>query len=73
MIDSYGIGSRPIRDLLLDYLRERQPAIDYTTLRSLAMVLGRFFWRDLELHHPGISSLNLPPAVSAFPTVTSGQ
>jgi integrase len=65
MIDSCGIESQPIRDLLVDYLRERQPAIDYTTLRNLAMVLGRYFWRDLELHHPGICSLNLPPAVSA--------
>jgi integrase len=65
MIDSCGIESRPIRDLLVDYLRERQPAVDYATLAGLARVLGRLFWRDLELHHPGISSLHLQPAVSA--------
>jgi hypothetical protein len=31
---------------------------------QLGAVLGRLFWRDLELHHPGIDSLRLPPAVA---------
>jgi hypothetical protein len=62
------LGIRRIEALLVTASRlpaERQPSVDYTTLRSLARVLGRMFWRDLELHHPGISSLNLPAAVSA--------
>lgn len=37
MIDSYDIESQLIRDLLVDYLRERQPAVDYVTLRGLAV------------------------------------
>ena len=49
----------------MDYLRERQPAVDYTTLHKLSYVLGRLFWRDLELHHPGIDSLHLPAEVAA--------
>ena len=57
--------SRPVRALLLAYLRERQPTVDHTTLRDLAFTLGRLFWRDLELHHPGISSLHLAPEVAA--------
>ena len=63
LIDRYGIECRPVRDLLVEYLRERQPAVDYATLHKLSYVLGRLFWRDLELHHPGIDSLHLPASV----------
>jgi integrase len=65
MIDRYGIACRPVRDLLVDYLQERQPTVDYSTLRNLAQRLGSVFWRDLELHHPGIGSLHLAPDVAA--------
>jgi hypothetical protein len=65
LIDRYGIECRPVRDLLVDYLRERQPAVDYPTLHKLSYVLGRLFWRDLELHHPGIASLHLPAEAAA--------
>jgi integrase len=65
MVDRYGIACRPVRDLLVDYLRERQPSVDYDTLRNLAQRLGSVFWRDLELHRPGIDSLRLPPDVAA--------
>jgi integrase len=65
VIDGYGIQCRPVRDLLVDYLRERQASIDHSTMRSLARQLGKLFWRDLELHHPGISSLHLEPAAAA--------
>ncbi len=37
LIDRYQLTCRPVRDLLVDYLRERQPALDYTSLRSLAL------------------------------------
>ncbi len=49
----------------MDYLRERQPALDYSSLRTLAADLGGVFWKDLERHHPGIDSLHLPPEVAA--------
>jgi Phage integrase family len=65
LIDRYGLQCRPVRDLLVGYLRERQPAVDYPTLHKLSYVLGRLFWRDLELHHPGIASLHLPAEVAA--------
>ena len=58
-------GLPPVRDLLVDYLRERQPGIDYSTLTGLATTLGLWFWKDLEDHHPGISSLQLPPDIAA--------
>jgi integrase len=64
LIDRYRLACRPIRDLLVDYLRERQPALDYTSLVSLASFLGKLFWADLERHHPGLASLHLPAEVA---------
>ena len=54
-----------MRDVLVDYLRERQPAVDFSTLQRLAYLLGKLFWADLEAHHPGIDSLQLPRDVAA--------
>ncbi|MGO8884488.1 MAG: site-specific integrase [Streptosporangiaceae bacterium] len=65
LIDRYQLACRPIRDLLVDYLRERQPGLDYNSLRALAYYLGRRFWKDLESHHAGIASLHLPAEVAA--------
>jgi integrase len=65
LIDRYGIECGPIRDLLVDYLRERRPRLDYVTLSGLSRTLGKVFWRDLEQHHPGIDSLRLDPQVAA--------
>jgi hypothetical protein len=64
VIDKYGIECRPIRDLMVEYLTERAPDLDHTSLRSIARNLCRLFWRDLELHHPGIDSLHLAPEVA---------
>jgi len=65
LVDRYPIACRPVRALIVDYLRERQPVVDHATLRSLSRALAGLFWRDLELHHPGISSLRLAPGVAA--------
>ena len=65
LIDRYQLACRPVRDLIVDYLQERQPALDHRSLDTLAQQLGRNYWADLERHNPGISSLNLPPAVAA--------
>jgi len=65
MVDRYPITCQPARALIIDYLRERQPAVDHATLRSLSRALAGLFWRDLELHHHGISSLRLEPGVAA--------
>ena len=64
LIDRYRLACRPVRDLLVDYLSERAPALDYNSLRSLARFLGSVFWADLERHHPGIDSLHLPTDVA---------
>ena len=65
MLHRFGIECEPVRRVLNEYLLERAPSLDHTTLRGLAATLGRLFWRDLEIHHPGISSLNLAPDVAA--------
>ena len=64
LVDRYPIACRPIRDLLVDYLKERQPAIDYATLRNLSSDLVKCLWVDLERHHPGIDTLRLPREVA---------
>ncbi|MDT5045497.1 MAG: hypothetical protein QOG75_1350 [Mycobacterium sp.] len=64
LIDRYGLVCRPIRDLLVDYLKERQPALDYTSLDSLSNFLGSLFWADVERHHPGIDTLHLSSEVA---------
>ena len=64
LIDRYQLACRPVRDLLVDYLRERQPALDYKSLKDLSYHLGKQFWQDLEHHHPGIDSLHLPREVA---------
>jgi len=64
LIDRYQLACRPVRDLLVDYLAERQPAMDYSSLTMLAWHLGKNFWQDLERHHPGIDSLHLPAQVA---------
>ena len=51
--------------MLVDYLRERQPSVDFSSLQRLAYLLGKLFWADLEAHHPGIDSLKLPRDVAA--------
>lgn len=61
LIGQYDLACAPVRDLLTGYLGERQPVIDYATLKQLAYLLGKLFWKDLETHNPGISSLRLAP------------
>jgi hypothetical protein len=44
LIDRYRIACRPVRDVLFDYLRERQTARDFSSLQHLAYLLGKLFW-----------------------------
>ncbi|GAA0626415.1 tyrosine-type recombinase/integrase [Kutzneria viridogrisea] len=64
LVDRHNLQCTPIRDLIVDYLTERRPAIDYATLTNHAHMLAGLFWSDLERHHPGIASLHLPPEVA---------
>ena len=63
LVDRYRIACRPVRDLLVRYLQERRPSMDYASLANLATLLARTFWADLERHHPGIDTIDLPEDV----------
>ena len=64
LVDRYRLRCRPVRDLLVDYLRERQPALDYASLEAISASLAGLFWAKVEALSPGISSLRLPPEVA---------
>ena len=73
LVDRYPIACLPVRDLLVRYLTERGPAMDYTSLVNLTGKLVGLFWYDLERHHPGISSLRLDPAVATAPSTSTSS
>lgn len=59
LVDRYGVRDPGIRDLFVDYLTEREPSCDYTTLAAIARGLVSRFWVDLQQHEPGIATLAL--------------
>jgi hypothetical protein len=61
LVDDYELACGPMRDLLVRYLTERSAELDYTSLRGLVTLLADAFWKDLEEHHPGISTLDSLP------------
>jgi integrase len=64
LVDRQGVTCRAVREVFIQYLRERAPALDYSSLSHLAYCLGKCFWADLERHHPGIDSLRLSPEMA---------
>lgn len=64
LVDRYRLKCGPVRDLIVEYMKERQPSLDYNSLRQLSMHLVKRFWADLEHHNPGINTLHLTPEVS---------
>lgn len=64
LVDRYDIKCKPVRDVLVRYVKERSAGLDYNTVRQLAATLANVFWADIERHHPGIDSLNLPVDVA---------
>ncbi|GAA2651384.1 hypothetical protein GCM10010425_75630 [Streptomyces spororaveus] len=64
LVDRYPIRCRPIRDLLVDYLRERQPSLDFASLDAISRSLAGLFWTRIEALSPGIDTLLLPPVLA---------
>jgi integrase len=64
LVDRYQLQCKPVRDLLVDYLKERQPALDYASLDSVSRSLAGLFWARIEALSPGIDTLRLPPDVA---------
>jgi hypothetical protein len=44
LIDRYRLQCKPVRDLIVDYMRERQPALDYASLDAISSSLAGRFW-----------------------------
>ncbi|MFI1401064.1 hypothetical protein [Streptomyces sp. NPDC020681] len=75
LVDRFHLRCRPVRNLIVDYLKERQPSVDYSTLQNLSRALANNFWADLERYHPGIDSIDLPGDIATawkerFRTIT---
>jgi len=64
LVDRYPIASRTVRSVIIEYLKERQPSMDYASLRNKSYVLARCFWSDIEAHQPVIDSLRLDTEVA---------
>ncbi len=65
LVAKYGLQDESMRELFTSYLTERAAELDYASLVGMANTLCGNFWRDLEQHHPGISSLRLDTEVAA--------
>jgi hypothetical protein len=65
LVDRYALECGPVRDLIVDYMTERQPVLDYNSLQQLSRTLALHFWKNVEAHHSGVSSLRLPADVIA--------
>jgi site-specific recombinase XerC len=65
LVDRHQIKCQPIRDLLVRYLDERRPGLDYGSFVTIVGILAGNFWADIEQHHPGIATLDLPDDVAA--------
>ncbi len=64
LVDRYRLHCTPVRDLIVDYLRERQPALDFASLDATSRTLARLFWANIETLAPGIDTLRLPAEIA---------
>lgn len=65
MVDRYGLRPGRVRDVLVRYLDERRPGLDFKSFRNMVGHLAGAFWADIEAHHPEIETLALPDEVAA--------
>lgn len=65
LVDRYGIPAGGVRDLLIDYLGELKPVMDYASLEGLAYRLVRLFWWEVLQINPDQANLRLDPQVGA--------
>jgi integrase len=61
LVDRYGIPKSGVRDLLVDYLNEVKPGMDYASLTGLAYRLVRTFWWEVLQINPQQADLRLSP------------
>ncbi|MFC9964324.1 tyrosine-type recombinase/integrase [Nocardia ignorata] len=59
LVDRYGLPSSPVRDLLVAYLDEIRPGVDYSTFEHIAHHLARLFWWNVLQDTPDQPDLRL--------------
>ena len=64
LVDRYAIPPSGVRDLLIEYLEEVKPGMDYASLQSLAYQLVRLFWAEIIDINPAQKDLRLAPDVA---------
>lgn len=64
LVARHQLACQPVRDVLVRYLDHRRPAMDYSSFRQLLSTLVFSFWAELEHHHPGIATLDLPADIA---------
>jgi len=64
LVDRYGIPPSGVRDLLVDYLEEIRPSMDYGSLDGLAYRLARVFWWEILQINPQQADLRLSAEVT---------
>lgn len=65
LVARYGLPNGGIRDLLVDYLQEVRPGMDYGSWESLAYRLCCVFWRIVLEINPAQADLHLTPETAA--------
>ncbi|PRB43011.1 hypothetical protein CQ020_05820 [Arthrobacter sp. MYb23] len=65
LVGRYGIPESGVRKLLIDYLEELKPNMDYSSLEGLAYRLVRLFWAEVLAINPAQENLRLTPQVAA--------
>lgn len=64
LVDRYGIPPSGVRDVLVEYLSEVKPGLDYSSLSALAYRLVRLFWWEVLQINPDQQDLRLSPQVA---------
>lgn len=64
LVDRYGLPKSGVRDLLVGYLDEVRPGMDYGSLEGLAYRLARLFWWEVLNVNPAQADLRLTPATA---------
>lgn len=58
LVDSYQLTG-PLREPIVEYLRQRSVSLDHSSLRNLAYYLAKAFCGDLLAHHPDLDTFQL--------------
>jgi site-specific recombinase XerC len=58
-VDRYRLHNQAVRDLLVEYIRQRAVALDYSSRCNLVHVLAKLFWKTIEEVNPEQVDLRL--------------